>query len=667
MKSKILWIVITILYLLNPLELNASTEYDSYKLSSTKQAGLKYEVLVKEIKGNNLHLKGWAYIDDVQHYLSTNDIKTTVKTKANDGTTKYYPTKISNAYNMTDIEYFSHGDKQWCGQTEYNKPSDKCNYRYNYVSFEVSIPLTDFKPGRTYDFYIYTKAVDNGKKLYTKMYTDNVNLSKTINGVKYQIKANLNLSNLKVNDDYVLVRSGPGKDSSIFVDPKYKRTYFYQKGYSYDYVSSAKKSNVTWFKVKIKTTSEKFGSRYLARPGSSYSTWISSPYVDYSGSGAFQVTVTSSTDGLVKKIYGETINPDNINFHVEVEYKNLPSDTNAKINLEYNKQKYQKSFLAHNGTQSFDFTIDKKYYKNQAPVTITLDTPNTYDNNLANNKMTVTPNYASKKTYTYNLSSVNKQPSGYMYDGKTKYDYYQTISIEYDNVIDNIDQSITNLDTSFDNYYAGGAFNNKVSLKYENNYPYQKYIDSPTGYILIDKNVLDLKDNLIQVQMIKNNNDFTFPKTYINDKGEISTTMMTDAIYPSGKNVMYTKLDLQPGEYNYQIKLQNVGINQSSFILNNKIKIKGHIIGNSSDDLFYLRSINSQNPMPEGISKIWTKNKLDQIVSNNDDFKTITIRKEALQKIDETITSDFKNNLNNEQLLKNLINNLKQQNLIKEE
>ncbi len=116
--------------MLSIINLEASENYNSYSLSSTKKNGLKYEIVNTKFIDDKLKIDGWAYIDNAQHYKNSSDLITSIGVHGNDGSDKYYTTNISNKYNMTDIEYYSGADKEWCGNTESNMSAEYCNYNY---------------------------------------------------------------------------------------------------------------------------------------------------------------------------------------------------------------------------------------------------------------------------------------------------------------------------------------------------------------------------------------------------------------------------------------------------------------------------------------------------------------------------------------------------------
>lgn len=643
MKSKIIICIFLSWFIFNPISLKAAENYDSYELSSSKLNGLKYELSDSSITNDKLYLKGWSYIDNAQNYLNSKDLLTTIGIQGSDGYRGYYQATISDEYSMTGIEYFENAEHEWCKDSEYNQTADQCNHKYEYVTYEVSIPLSIFNPGVTYEFYIYTKALDEGSKMYTKLYADDLNFSKTINGITYHGESNLDITNLMVNDEYVIVRDKAGKTSKPFTD-NLDRTYYFTKSKIYDFIDTKVVDNVTWYQLKIATTSKKLSTRYLAIPGNEYRGWIASPYLDFSGNGNFQLTVSSEANASIDAIYSEVLSENSGNVGVDVTFEKYDDQELAKITMNYNGTSQTQSFNAKNGKYHFDFNIDPQYIKQGASIYISLY-GNYYDSNSSDNSFSVTSLYPSQKKVEIDKSQPIKAVSGMKVDrGKTKL-YYETISVNYNNLIDSIDSSIGDYNADFSKYYSGGAFRHEIDLVYNNDYPHSSYTFIPTN---VSISLNDLENILDTEEIINYEYDgekYIIPKLKLTNKG-----LMLDS---EGQNLLLTKLSLDPGEYIFDSVISNVGVNKLDITLHTQIDIAGHLLGNSRNNLFYYREIVSNNPMPNYTSSLWQENMatLNNAISNNDPYHEITISKLAIQDIKDSIEKDYANNINNDELL----------------
>ncbi len=653
MKSKILIATFLFVFLFT-IDLDASENYNSYSLSSTKKNGLKYEIVDTRFNDSKLQMSGWAYIDNAQHYKKSSDVITTIRVAGNDGSNEYFKASITNKYNMTDIEYYTGANKEWCASDELNMNADKCNYKYDYVSFNVSIPLTVFNPGVDYDFYIYVNPKHNSKKQYVKMYMSNLDITKKIDGVTYHLTSELDLSNLVVNDEHVIVRSGPSKNSSEFKDSK-GRTYFYTKKKKYDYVSDKKDGYVTWYKIKFNTTNKKELYRYLATTGSSYKGYISSPYVDFSGSGNLKLRVTSNQNIKIDEVFAETMREDFMHVGMKIKFENFDKDVSIGACVYYNYFNECKTVKSVDGYSFIDMMIPTKYYKKGSNIKFYLDFKgyNIYDNIESDNSYLLSPYYVSKNKQTISKPTVIKTESAKSCSQTSCKTYYESVNINYDNTIDT-----SGKDGQYNKYYSGGAFDDEISISYSNDFKQaKKYPDNASGYIDV-LDILDYEKSQIKLEYI--NNKFVAPYSKIDENGVVK-----HADASSGERKFYTKLGLDKRDYNQVFHLENIGINQLQLDLNFIIKISGDILGNNKDALYYYRYVSKINPMPKYSSSMW-KDNISQITNNKKLYKKISITSSAIKSIQSKIDENFSVNYRDKNLIKNGYDNLVKKQLIKE-
>ena len=107
-------------------------------------------------------------------------------------------------------------------------------------------------------------------------------------------------------------------------------------------------------------------------------------------------------------------------------------------------------------------------------------------------------------------------------------------------------------------YPSGGALKFDVSISHENDYPFENNIkDDESVELKINCNIFDLENcENKNIQFEKNNNKHVTKKTKIKD-GKITFD-------ESGENRLYTKMKLNKGKYNIEIKIKDLGQNNNT-------------------------------------------------------------------------------------------------------
>ncbi len=578
---------------------------------------------------------------------------------------------------MTNLEYYQ--GSNYCLNNQYNKHATECNYYYKYVSFKVTIPLNEFKSNHKYRFYLYDYATRANVKMYAPLYVDNFEQTINFGKQQYHIHSEMNKTKLKTNTNAVFVRAKPGKNGTLY--KKNKEKYYYKIKQIYHYYGSEKINNVTWYKVGIKPTSESFKNVKLVKPGYNTKTWISSPFVDYNGSGYINLEVNELVDSKIVNGYSEVLSKNHGNTSVDVEFTTTNPNAKASIKLQYGDKEQIKIISPKIGIQNIKFHIpnaqiskNKKLKYTINPVDSSYQEENPNNNKLifktlypTNKKVVInkTPDKKGKLNYTYKtVSGIKVTQNG------VRQNSYETIKINTTTMLKDVNSELINYDANFSGMYAGGAFIVPVEINYKNDY-FQSSYQFQKDEVLIKfstKNIIDIDSNQDTIEYKYSKGKYIFPLIYINDAGKISHRKLSDAIYPKGKSVLYTKTNLKPNKYSYKINIYKIGANQLEFEIPGTINIIGSIIGEQKKDLFYFRNINRINPMPLYQSELWSNYQTQLIDAINDKqgYHEISIDKKAIRMVKDFIYEDYQGRINNNKEFEIFYDDLVQKKLIKE-
>lgn len=665
MKKNIKFIVVIILFVSKPQQLYAEN-YEEYKYSNTKDNGIEYEVDKMALDDKGVSLEGWAYINDTQHYIDTTDIETTIMVYESGGQKSFFPAKINKNYDLTDIEFYQ--GRPFCSTNQINKPPETCNYKYKAVGFSATIPLNIFKYGHTYDFYIYVDAKTSGKKMYTKLYADSNELSYKNGNYTYELKSNLEISNLKINNHNVLVRTTPGKNGNLL--HQNNKNFYYKPYTEYDYIKGTYIYPTTWYQVGVVKTQEVEGPCYLVNPGSKEKVWVASNYVDYAGSGNLQLNVVSNTDVKISSVMSETISKNHSKVEVEIAEQNVSNEMQANIVMQYGDYAQNKVINLTGENQKISFEIPNEKIKQGLTISFLVEPYNyTYsDKNKENNYYETSLLYPSNKNVEINAIDqestfkIESYSGFYQKVGGSKKYYDEIISITIPGNIKNIPRKLNGFDVDFPGFYAGGAFDFPIKMQIENEFPNSTYkydIQEYKPVLSINSDYLKKGKNDVDYTYEFDEGIFKFHKIYINESGILSNNKLDDAIYPEGKRVLYTSIDLRPGIYPFEINTQKVGVNNQNIKIKSYIKITGKLFGNNKNDLFYVRNALRNNPMPNYDSILW-KEELKKGIDLKEDseYTCINIDTVAREKMRSYIMEDFNNNLLNNDNYKKLYQQL---------
>ncbi len=205
MLNKILFVLLILICILNPLPLKALT------ISMTTKEFLSFEILDAQLTESTVTLSGWAFINDTQHFRNATDHSIQLEFIS------IQDTFIINT-DLTNISMTSSNQDMslsFCKENIYNTSS--CNYYFENVGFQVTIPLDQFKKGIKYSTNIIVLANNSKKYLKTPLYYPIENPISIMKGdYQYSITSKLYDTNFRVIETPIYARKGPTKTGTIW-------------------------------------------------------------------------------------------------------------------------------------------------------------------------------------------------------------------------------------------------------------------------------------------------------------------------------------------------------------------------------------------------------------------------------------------------------------------
>lgn len=272
--------IITILLslVIDPLPTRAIT------VSSVTKEFLNFEILDAKMTSEFITIKGWAFINESQHYKNTTDHSIKLEFVSLNHTFTF-DAKLTN-FSMTSS--FAAIGYSYCAAGVYG--ASNCNYYYEYVGFEAVIPLTSFIKGEKYITNIVFYA--NLSKIYfkTPLYYPIVNPIETMVGdYRFSIISKLNDTNIKVIESPVYARKSPSKTGTIWTygtncSTAYLNTLYF-KMYSV-YSNILDKTIVdsqTYYRVSARTDVCVDLRKRIIEGTVLNPVWISGMFVEYTG------------------------------------------------------------------------------------------------------------------------------------------------------------------------------------------------------------------------------------------------------------------------------------------------------------------------------------------------------------------------------------------------
>jgi hypothetical protein len=267
-----------VLILINPLPIKAVTV-----ISVTKEF-LNFEILDASIDSEKITISGWAFINDSQHFKNTTDhsIRLEFISLNHSFMVDATLTNLSMTSSYAALGY------SFCADGVYG--SGSCNYYYEYVGFEVSIPLSSFIKGNKYTTSIAFYA--NLSQMYykTPLYYPITNVLESMVGdYKFSLLSKLNDTSIKIIESPVYARKAPNKTAAIwssgsncsiaYLNKLYFKMYSVYTKIIYRTISE----NQTYYQVSAKTDVCVDMRRRIVEGTVLNPVWISGIFVEYGG------------------------------------------------------------------------------------------------------------------------------------------------------------------------------------------------------------------------------------------------------------------------------------------------------------------------------------------------------------------------------------------------
>ncbi|HKM23815.1 MAG TPA: immunoglobulin-like domain-containing protein [Erysipelothrix sp.] len=167
-----------------------------------------YELLNLELKGDILHLDGWAFLSKNQnlHNASTHTITLEIESK---GKRRSIPTKSTNRSLTKDMAYQG---TRFCSDRDIN--TDKCNYTYNNVGYSATIDLKTLDTDASYEIFIVIKTHQTKKHYRTPLYfAQERKIETVVNGSKVFLNSDFETMVFDVISPALKVTSTPQHSS----------------------------------------------------------------------------------------------------------------------------------------------------------------------------------------------------------------------------------------------------------------------------------------------------------------------------------------------------------------------------------------------------------------------------------------------------------------------
>jgi len=280
--KKIARLVIVIVLML--VDLNA-LKAKAYTISMTTKEFLNFEILETFITSDGITIKGWAFINENQHYRNSNDHAIQLEFISLNGSTivDAVLTNISmtSSYEQVGLKY--------CSEGVYF--SSTCNYYYEYVGFTVTVPLSTFTKGLKYTTNLIFYAYNSKTYLKTPLYYPIQDVIQTkVGDYQYSVISKLNDTQFRIIETPIYARKSPGKTGVIWAtgticSTNYSNKLYFKFGSIYTKIlSRVNNGNQTYYEVKAKLDVCQDMRRRIVEGTVLTPVWIPGMFVEYSGS-----------------------------------------------------------------------------------------------------------------------------------------------------------------------------------------------------------------------------------------------------------------------------------------------------------------------------------------------------------------------------------------------
>lgn len=253
---------------------------------STNKEKVVYEITSITAETEGIHVEGWGFINETQHYNDTSTYKGELLLKSAKD-----EFQVPLSFKYKDMTYLMKMQgRRRCGDQEYQKSANECFYDYSMVGFEANIPYEKLMPGNDYSISLGITALQSNDSYRTYIFAAGVNIDYTYNKTKkISIDSDINRTQFYVNHDFVFARKKPDKYADVLQNPSNICSAEYGSNVYFDLYSQYNnvldytiKDDITWYKVKGDIKGCKYG-KYIVNEGETYELWIPSTFVEYNG------------------------------------------------------------------------------------------------------------------------------------------------------------------------------------------------------------------------------------------------------------------------------------------------------------------------------------------------------------------------------------------------
>ncbi|MGB4985631.1 MAG: hypothetical protein WBO70_07650 [Erysipelotrichaceae bacterium] len=248
---------------------------------------LIYEVNDISIKDDKLIIKGWAFIDQNQHYSSPTDHDYAIYFIYND---EFQIFEDVDYHRVDQTENQRYGGARKCYSNEYNQKETSCYYDLSYVGFDAKIPLSAIDINKEYQIKLVVKGITSKQKgiidLYYPIKQTQISNDKYFS---YHIKSDIRATSLQTIFTNIRARSGPGTNypqikygSSCSYSNKNSLFHMYGNIYKNIYDKAIINDN-TWYKVKGRIYGCVDSRQRMVEGYDIDNVWLLSNFVIYDG------------------------------------------------------------------------------------------------------------------------------------------------------------------------------------------------------------------------------------------------------------------------------------------------------------------------------------------------------------------------------------------------
>ena len=357
MKVSLKAAILTLLTMI--MLISVRTSVDALNEQITDKTTLPYEISSIITGLSSFEIKGWAFLNETQHFQSSADHNYEIEFSSPAHT--FRARGMATAVSQTEIMKFA--GTSVCAANLYFQPGRTCFYYYENVGFKISVPYGSFRYPNKYTAYIVVSGMTSKRSLKIPLYfpiTDDI--VKKVGDIEYRAVSKMNDTKLQVNHTTVMTLMDASKTSPIWYygsvcSSTYGNRLYYQFGSIFSTINEKRIVESTTYYRLSGALSTCYDGRSRVVEGTQLSPlWIASNFVDYTGT-PLQITATliNTTPSLnvenVSLTVGDLFEPLN---HVSA-YDVEEGDLTQKIEL------VSSNFINAAGSYTLVFKVSDKY------------------------------------------------------------------------------------------------------------------------------------------------------------------------------------------------------------------------------------------------------------------------------------------------------------------